>query len=1012
MKHYSFILGVFLAISFLYSCSQKEEDVAVSSVTISQPTAEMIVGETVKLSATVLPSNATDKEISWASSKQSVATITQDGLVTAISEGTSNITAMAGGKTGTCVVTVSKRVVAVSSIELNKTELSLVEGEDFTLVATIKPDDATDKTVTWNSSDASIASVAKGKVKALKEGTTTISAKAGEKTATCSVVVAKRIIAVTSVSLNKTELSLTKGQSETLVATIKPDDATDKTVSWSSSNTGVATVEDGKVTAVGGGEATITAKAGEFEATCHITVTVPVTSISLDKTTMTIEEGTTASLTATVQPNDASDKSVEWSSSDESVAMVENGTITAVKEGSATIMARAGDKTAECKVTVSKKVIIVTSVELNKSTLELKKGESEILSATVTPDDATDKTITWSTSEASVASVDQNGKVTALKSGTATITAKAGEKTALCSVKVTTPIESISLDRTSVSLEEGQTTTLIATITPNDADVKTVEWSSSNASVASVANGVVTAVAEGEATITAKAGEESSTCSVTVTRDTSGDAIVFEDIIAKYACVEKFDSNGDGEVSYAEAAAATSLYGLFANWNTVKSFDEIKYFTGVTSTAGVFSGLKQLKSIVLPDNITSLGDFTGCTSLESAVLPKYIGYMPDHCFENCSALKQVVLPDALNTIPRYCFQYCTSLKSIALPESLVTIGEFAFSQCSELSDIQMPPMLNTVGRYAFEDCVSITSIEFPGSLSKLGEYVMYRCSNLSLLAFSGSNLSSVPVAAFYGCNKLSHIVWPANLNSIGDKAFYGCPLSNANSDNTLTIPQSITTIGADCFVNTQHIILPSSKLISISQGAFSFGIHLYVPEDLMEMYLQRTNWKEYAPFIYSLPSYPVTPSHEEYIDLGVSVKWAWCDLESSTPGQPGLAYSWYQTDIVPAKTNNIARTPTLSECEELINECEWTAGTYMGRPGVLIVSKKEGQKRNWIFLPAGGATGINIYSERCYYWCISPKTEEGRYNALYFDPYPPTNKHIAHVRSGTVCPVRPVVDKQ
>ena len=502
--------------SFLYSCSEKEEKLAVSSVTISQPTAEMLVGETVKLLAIVLPSNATDKEVTWSSSKQSVATITQDGLVTAISEGTSNITAMAGGKTGTCIVTVSKRVVAVSSIELNKTELSLVEGEDFTLVATIKPDDATDKTVTWNSSDASIASVAEGKVKALKEGTTTISAKAGEKTATCSVVVAKKIIAVTSVSLNKTELSLTKGQSETLVATIKPDDATDKTVSWSSSNTGVATVEDGKVTAVGGGEAAITAKAGEFEATCHITVTVPVTSISLDKTTMTIEEGTTASLTATVQPNDASDKSVEWSSSDESVAMVENGTVTAVKEGSATIMARAGDKTAECKVTVSKKVIIVTSVELNKSTLELKKGESEILSATVTPDDATDKTITWSTSEASVASVDQNGKVTALKSGTATITAKAGEKTALCSVKVTTPIESISLDRTSVSLEEGQTTTLIATITPNDADVKTVEWSSSNASVASVANGVVTAVAEGEATITAKADGMEATCIVSV----------------------------------------------------------------------------------------------------------------------------------------------------------------------------------------------------------------------------------------------------------------------------------------------------------------------------------------------------------------------------------------------------------------------------------------------------------------------------------------------------------------
>lgn len=833
----------------LVSCN-KEKEIAVTSVSITQATAEMYIGETVQLSVTVLPSDATDKSVSWASSKQSVATVSSTGKVTAIDEGVSTITASAGGKSSTCLVTVSKKTIAVTSITLNKTTLELVEGETETLEATVKPDDATDKTVTWASSDQAVATVDNaGKITAVKEGSATITAKAGEKSASCAVTVAKKVIPVESIELNKSTLALVKGESEILVVTIKPNDTTEKTVAWSTSNESVASVDQtGKVSAVAGGEATISAAVGEMTAKCVVTVIIPVTSISL-----------------------------------------------------------------------------------NKESLTLTEGESETLVATVKPDDATDMSVTWSSSDMAVATID-NGKVTALKEGTTIITAKAGE--------------------------------------------------------------------------------ESSTCSVTVTRDTSGDAIVFEDIIAKYACVEKFDSNGDGEVSYAEAAAATSLYGLFTNWNTVKSFDEIKYFTGVTSTAGVFSGLKQLKSIVLPDNITSLGDFTGCTSLESAVLPKYIGYMPDHCFENCSALKQVVLPDALNTIPRYCFQYCTSLKSIALPESLVTIGEFAFSQCSELSDIQMPPMLNTVGRYAFEDCVSITSIEFPGSLSKLGEYVMYRCSNLSLLAFSGSNLSSVPVAAFYGCNKLSHIVWPANLNSIGDKAFYGCPLSDANSDNTLTIPQSITTIGADCFVNTQHIILPSSKLISISQGAFSFGIHLYVPEDLMEMYLQRTNWKEYAPFIYSLPSYPVTPSHEEYIDLGVSVKWAWCDLESSTPGQPGLAYSWYQTDIVPAKTNNIARTPTLSECEELINECEWTAGTYMGRPGVLIVSKKEGQKRNWIFLPAGGATGINIYSERCYYWCLSPKTEEGRYNALYFDPYPPTKKSITHVRSGTVCPVRPVVDKQ
>lgn len=437
MKHYSVILGVFLAAFFLCSCSQKEEEVAVSSVTISQPTAEMIVGETVKLSATVQPSNATDKEVTWSSSKQSVATITQDGLVTAISEGTSNITAMAGGKTGTCVVTVSKKVVEVSSVELNKTELSLVEGEEFTLVATIKPNDATDKTVTWSSSDASVASVSEGKVKALKEGGATITAKAGEKSTTCSIIVAKKIIAVESISLNKTELSLTKGQSETLVATVKPDDATQKTVSWSSSNTGVATVENGEVTAVGGGKATITAQVGEVEATCIITVTVPVSSITLNNTNITLIEGEETTLVATIKPDDATDKTVKWTSDKTGIVVVEqDGKVTAVKEGSATITASAGDKTATCSVSVQKKVIAVTSVTLSQSTLTLKQGETQKLTATVFPSDATDKTVSWSSSNPSIATV-SDGTVTAKDSGTATITAKAGDKTASCTVTVT-----------------------------------------------------------------------------------------------------------------------------------------------------------------------------------------------------------------------------------------------------------------------------------------------------------------------------------------------------------------------------------------------------------------------------------------------------------------------------------------------------------------------------------------------------------------------------------------------
>ena len=322
---------------------------------------------------------------------------------------------------------------------------------------------------------------------------------------------------VTSVTLNKTSLSLTKGQSETLTATVSPADATDKNVSWSSSDATIASVDAyGKVTALKSGSATITAKAGEKQATCAVTVTTPAESISLDRTSVSLEEGQSTTLIATVSPADADDKTVTWSTSNSAVATVSGGVVTAVKEGTATITAKAGSLSATCQVTVQKNVVPVSSVTLNKTSLSLTKGQSETLTATVSPADATDKNVSWSSSDATIASVDTYGKVTALKSGNATITAKAGEKQATCAVTVTTPAESISLDRTSVSLEEGQSTTLIATVSPADADDKSVTWSTSDGTVATVSGGTVTAVKEGSATITAKAGSLTATCQVEV----------------------------------------------------------------------------------------------------------------------------------------------------------------------------------------------------------------------------------------------------------------------------------------------------------------------------------------------------------------------------------------------------------------------------------------------------------------------------------------------------------------
>ena len=291
-------------------------------------------------------------------------------------------------------------------------------------------------------------------------------------------------------------------------------------MTWSTSNASVATVESGKVTAIEEGTATITAKAGDKSAECKVTVSkkvIAVTSVELNKSSLELIEGDSETITATVKPDDATDKTVTWSTSDASVATVEGGKVTAIKEGTANITAKAGEKSAECKITVSKKVIAVTSVELNKTFLELVEGGSETLTASVKPDDATDKTVTWSTSDASVATV-EGGKITAIKKGTATITAKAGDKSAECKVTVKLiEVESISLNKASVTLSVGEVIDLIATILPENATNKKVIWSSDNTSVASVSDGKVTAVAAGSATITVQSNNGlSAKCGIAV----------------------------------------------------------------------------------------------------------------------------------------------------------------------------------------------------------------------------------------------------------------------------------------------------------------------------------------------------------------------------------------------------------------------------------------------------------------------------------------------------------------
>jgi len=427
---------------------------AVTGVKVSPTTASIFEGANQVLKATVAPSDASNKKITWKSSNTKVATVDTNGKVTAVKAGKADITVTTedGGYTAKCVVTVTAKIIPVTSVKLSATTASIVEGANQTLTATVVPSNASNKKVTWKSSDTKIATVdANGKVTAVKAGKAdiTVTTEDGGYTAKCVVTVTAKIIPVTSVKLSSTTASIVEGANQTLTATVAPSNATNKKVTWKSSDTKIATVDaNGKVTAVKAGKAdiTVTTEDGKYTAKCVVTVTakiIPVTSVKLSSTTASIVEGANQTLTATVAPSNASNKKVTWKSSDTKIAKVDaNGKVTAVKAGKTdiTVTTEDGKHTAKCVVTVTAKIIPVTGIKLSPKTLLIIEGKKQALTATVVPSNASNKKVTWKSGNTKVATVDANGKVTAIKVGKAdiTVTTADGKYTAKCAVTVTT----------------------------------------------------------------------------------------------------------------------------------------------------------------------------------------------------------------------------------------------------------------------------------------------------------------------------------------------------------------------------------------------------------------------------------------------------------------------------------------------------------------------------------------------------------------------------------------------
>jgi uncharacterized protein YjdB len=342
----------------------------------------------------------------------------------------------------------------VTAVYLDKSSANLVAGgSTLQLSAILSPLNPSVTTVTWLSSNTSVASVTAGLVTPLAAGSTiiTVTSVDGGFKDYCTVTVTSSAVSVTGASLNKSRTTLSVGSTEELVASVLPSNATNTNVTWATSDSSkVSVTSSGTITGVAAGTATITVTSsdGSKTATCDVTVyatTYSVSSISLNKSSTTVLKGNTETLYVTFNPVFATNQDITWISSDSTKVIVsEGGLITGVDDGTATVTATSGDgnKTATCSVTVTSTASPVTgiSLSLSKTTALIVPGGCEQLTAVITPSGATNQNLVWASADTGKVTVDQTGliKGVAVTSSAVnvTVTSVDGSYFASCAVTV------------------------------------------------------------------------------------------------------------------------------------------------------------------------------------------------------------------------------------------------------------------------------------------------------------------------------------------------------------------------------------------------------------------------------------------------------------------------------------------------------------------------------------------------------------------------------------------------
>lgn len=571
------------------------------------------------------------------------------------------------------------------------------------------------------------------------------------------VDVTRERVLVEQIVLSQTTLSLPEGETAMLSVNVLPEDASTKDVIWKSSNEDVAVVsETGEVKAVKAGSAAITCTAVDgsgASAACWVWVTaVPVSSISIVPSGLSLKVSGTAQLVVSVLPENASNKELMWSSSNASVATVDaSGKVMALSTGEAIIIATAGDGSgvsATCVVTVGATQAESVSITAEGPTT-LKAGGTVQLRATVTPETATDKSVTWRSSDDKIATVNTDGLVTAVGVGMVTITCtNSAGQTATVEITVEpTPVSSITLNHTTATLKISGTLQLEATVQPDNATDKGVNWSSSNSDIATVTtDGLVTALAPGEAIITADAADGlgvSATCVVTV---------------------KNYDFFVGG-LYYAITSEADKTVMV-----TYKNKHDYSGDIVIPSTVQ-WNGTEY--------RVTSVGKyaFMGC-DIVSVVIPGSVGRIGDNAFSS-SSLQTVVLEEGITTIGYQAFAWCDELKQVKLPSSVRTLEYGAFA-ISGLTEIDIPSGMDDIGEFAFYDCRQLRKARVSSTVRYIRDKAFLQCSALETFDLY-NGIAKIGKCAFGGWESMKEFYCASRPIAIEDSVFLS-PMDIQNID--------------------------------------------------------------------------------------------------------------------------------------------------------------------------------------------------------------------------------------